>query len=64
MSKLQNRLQELDDQNVKGKSCYDLAKKRIENGYNGNISILISECAAVVKNQAHESNFLDEHYAY
>jgi hypothetical protein len=57
MSKLENRLSELDSKNIKSKRCYDMAKRRIKGGYNGHIEILISECAS-------DLNAEDEHYAY
>ena len=64
MSLLKNRLKELDLQNVKGKKCYELAKRRIECGYNGHVLILIEECKNEIKNQAHTNNFEAEYYAY
>ena len=64
MSVLKNRLEELDLQNVKGKKCYEMAKRRIKGGYNGHVSLLIESCKNEIKNQAHTSNFKAEYYAY
>ena len=68
MSLLKNRLLILDLQNIKYNECYELAKRKIECGYNGHLCILIEECKKEIKKQrwreADRKNFLDEYYAY
>ena len=55
MSVLKNRLEELELQNVKGKKCYEMAKRRIKGGYNGNVSLLIESCKNEIKNKQNET---------
>ena len=56
MSKITIRLSELKAKKVSNR-VYVLAERRIKGGYNGNIELLIKDCANTV-------NFESEHYAY
>ena len=56
MSKVSNRLSELKAKNV-SKRCFNIAERRIKNGYNGHIDLLIADCSNTV-------NFEDDHYSY